>query len=376
MGLTISRQNCNTPSFFSEIPNDLLIKIVSRLPLEDLARCRCVSKQWASVLSRDLTNYSTSPRILFTFHLNGKWVFFSTPQALNTDQNLTTDYHMCFQTRDCSHEICPPVCGLICNRDRGLMICNPSTGEYKTLPNPTWMKSKMRIFFGYDPVGKQYKVLCLLVCEKSRIQKAKVLTLGTGKLSWRKIECYRVRRDNVLPTCCAICISGVLYFQAEARILVSIDCFYLRSEKFEFIIPPLVNENKWNRTPINYKGKLGVLYSNLYSGIAESIDSGRTESIELRVLEDPEEGKWSRHIYIFPPIWKNLVAQEYFLCVVGMTHSGEIVFSSYFPSDPFYVLRYNVERNTIIKVEIQRLGSRKGSEIFTFIDHVENVKHI
>lgn len=325
MGLTISRHN--TPSFFSVIPNDLLIKIVSSLPVEDLARCRCVSKQWASVLRRDLTNYSTSPRILFTFHLNGKWVFFSTPQAQNTDQNLTADYHMCFPTRDCSHGICPPVCGLICNRNTGLMICNPSTGEYKTLPNPTCKNSKMRIFFGYDPVGKQYKVLCLLVCEKTTIQKAKVLTLGTGKPSWRKIECSAVRSDWVFPTCSAICISGVLYFQAEGQILISINCFDLRSEKFEFIIPPH-HENKWNTTPINYKGKLGVLYLSQYIGKTENILSRRTESIELRVLDNHEERKWSKHIYIFPPIWKNLVAEEDFLCVVGMTHSGEIVFSS------------------------------------------------
>ncbi|CAH8268007.1 unnamed protein product [Arabidopsis lyrata] len=285
--LTISRNS---------IPIDLFISILSRLPVKSIARCRCVSKQWASILRRpDFTDLflkvsSTRPCLLFTFNLNGKWLFFSAPQHQNSCILLAADRHMSFSTEN-------------------------------------------------------------------------VLSLGTGELSWRTIECS-------ISHCSAsdgICINGVVYYLAACNgtrlhTPIKLVCFDVRFEKFKFLD---VNSMIWMSTLVNFNGKLGAI-----------LPDELTESIELRVLEDPEEGKWSRHIYIFPPIWKNLVAQEYFLCVVGMTHSGEIVFSSYFPSDPFYVLRYNVERNTIIKVEIQRLGSRKGSEIFTFIDHVENVKHI
>ncbi|XP_010507335.1 PREDICTED: putative F-box protein At2g19630 [Camelina sativa] len=366
MGLTISRRS-KTPSFFSPIPNDLLLEIVSRLSVEDLARCRCVSKQWASVLRRRLTNSSTSPHLLFTFHLNDKWVFFSAPQPQNPDQNsslLTAEYHMCFPTKDCSFGICPPVRGLICNRDRGFMVCNPSIGEYKTLPNPTWMKAEMRTLFGFDPVAKQYKVLCVHVCRNPSIQKAKVLTLGTGILSWRKITCSRPH--NPIGRF-GICISGVLYYEALRRSRFQnfmIVCFVLSSEKFEFISPPPTKE-LWHMHLINYKGKLGALDPMLVFGT--------TESIELWVLDDADEGRWSRHIYIFPPIWKNLVATEAIFRVDGMTLNGEIVLSSYSPSDPFYVFIYNVERNTVTKFTIQGFGSRKGSGISTFIDHIENL---
>ncbi|XP_010507348.1 PREDICTED: putative F-box protein At2g19630 [Camelina sativa] len=372
MGLTISRPNCDTPSFFSLIPNDLLIEIVTRLSVEDLARCRCVSKQWASVLRHRLTNSSTSPRLLFTFHLNGTWVFFSAPQPQSLDQNysclLTAEYHMCFPTRDCgSRGICPPVWGLICNRKRGFVICNPSTGEYKTLPNPTWIHAEMTTFFGFDPVGKQYKVLCVNVYKSPVFRYARVLTLGTGKLSWRKITCSRPY-DPWWDV--GICISGVLYYIAHERNRhrdCLIVCFVLSSEKFEFITPPPI-EKLWCTKLINYKAKLGVFVTFLFTE--------KTESIELWVLDDAEEGRWSKHIYILPPIWKNLAAAEAMFHFVGMTRNGEIVLSSFIPSDPLYVLIYNVERHTFIKARIQGFGSRTGSGIYTFIDYIENLIHM
>ncbi|CAD5314822.1 unnamed protein product [Arabidopsis thaliana] len=57
---------------------DLIIEIVSRLPLDSIAICRCVSKQWASILQRPdfaesfLTKSLSRPRLLFTFRSGSK----------------------------------------------------------------------------------------------------------------------------------------------------------------------------------------------------------------------------------------------------------------------------------------------------------------
>ena len=77
------------------------------------------------------------------------------------------------------------------------VICNPVTGEFLTLPkvplkeknlpkvkepksNPTKTE---RFYFGYDPIGRQFKVLC-----KTTSNTHHVLTLETGKRLWRRIE--------------------------------------------------------------------------------------------------------------------------------------------------------------------------------------------
>jgi len=40
----------------------------------------------------------------------------------------------------------------------------------------------------------------------------------------------------------------------------------------------------------------------------------------------------------------------------------------------FYVFYYNIERNTIKKVEMQGMEAFKESNVYTFLDHVEDVK--
>ncbi|KAF2554518.1 hypothetical protein F2Q68_00016565 [Brassica cretica] len=76
------------------LPIDLIIVILQRLPAKTIAKLRCVSKQWGSLLSNPdftksfLTCSSTRPRLLFTFEFGGKWHFFSSPQPRNVDEQI------------------------------------------------------------------------------------------------------------------------------------------------------------------------------------------------------------------------------------------------------------------------------------------------
>lgn len=285
-------RSSSTASVDNSVPTDLIIEIFSRLPAKSIARFHCVSKQWTSILDRpDFTDHflkmsSSRPRLLFTFKVSGKWLFFSAPQPLHPDQNsspLAVDRHMCSPTITCSLQIHAPLRGWLCAKDLWLvrgcedprgMIYNPSTGQSITLPRVRTRRVDVRTYFGFDPINKQFKVLCMTVCRKPRKEAAEeyqVLTLETEeKQSWRMIECSLPH----VPLCGGICIDGVLYYYASLRKLFphsyAIVCFDVKHEKFRFIENIQENNVEWPSVLINCKGKLGVLRSNDGFGISRS----------------------------------------------------------------------------------------------------------
>ncbi|KAL1203276.1 F-box protein [Cardamine amara subsp. amara] len=370
------------------LPTDLIVETLSRLPAKSIARFRCVSKNWGSFVStpyftnKFLAVSSARPRLLFTFQTEGKWSFFSSHQSLISDHNsslLVVDKHM-HVARDYSFGICVPACGFLCTkdewisggkRDSRMTICNPSTGQFKYLPKVKTRRGQVITYIGYDPIENQVKVLCMTICEKPfkfKAEEHQVLTLGIGSLKWRMIECSLAH----YPHNKEICISGVIYYVAvdyESRKTVIVG-FDVRNEKFSFIINKATENLGFPSNLINYKGKLGAVYHN-----ASGFIDGRATSLEIWVIDDTEEYKWSRHIHILPPIWRNLVGETK-VYIVGMIGTNEVVFSPYVLSSPFYIFHLNVERNSIRKVEIHGIGPLRGQSIFTFINFVESVKLI
>ncbi|KAL0701068.1 hypothetical protein Bca4012_057190 [Brassica carinata] len=160
-------------------------------------------------------------------------------------------------------------------------------------------------------------------------------------------------------------------------------CFDVRSEKFKFVNKAEDMELWSGTTLVNYKGKLGVLLSFGY--ITQD-----SEYFELWVLIDAEKHEWSKHVCVLPPLWKNIVSDT-MLEFVGMTSRGEIVMSTCYLSNPFYVYYYNIEDNTITRVEVQGMEAfmkdntvtsieSQGMDAFVYcrvhisLSHVEDVK--
>ncbi|XP_019087514.1 PREDICTED: F-box protein At3g49450-like [Camelina sativa] len=336
-------------------------------------------------MDRFLKISSARPQLLFTFKINGKWLFFSSPQPLNPDENLSliaTNHHMCFRIRTGSCGINAPIRGLLSTENvwlkdgyKGLkaMVYNPSTGQSITLPKVRTRRDEARTYLGYDPINKQVKVLWISLCSWLRkAEEHQVLTLGVRNLSWRKIECSLPH----YPISAGICINGVLYYIADQNRTTprprfpkpyTVVCFDVLSEKFTFINQALDNKVEWSSTLINYTGKLGVLRHDYFDR--------NTTNLELWVLDDIEKHKWLIKIHVFPPLWRKLVPYTR-LNIVGMTDNGEFVFSTALLRDPFYIFYYNVEKNTIVRVEIQGIGPVSRQEIYTFIDHAEDIKRI
>ncbi|CAN8247630.1 unnamed protein product [Cochlearia groenlandica] len=93
----------------------------------------------------------------------------------------------------------------------------------------------------------------------------------------------------------------------------------------------------------------------------------------MLVLEDQEKEEWSKHIYELPCMWKNVVGNAY-LHFVGVTVSNEIVMKEKYLTHPFYIYYYNIEKSTIRRVEILGMAAYQRNRVYTFVDHIENVK--
>ncbi|CAL9216910.1 unnamed protein product [Arabidopsis halleri] len=181
---------------------------------------------------------------------------------------------------------------------------------------------KVFSFLGFDPIDKQFKALFIAYpyCSDDH----EILTVGTEKMGWKKIHCND-------PISKGICINGVLYYFACGIVRTSDDenyddvivCFDVRSEKFKFIDANFFRERDqvlditeliW----INYKGKLCALSWGMFCG-----NTGGW-MLHMWVLEDVEKHEWSKNVYTLP---ENEVIKDLYDLIVGVTATGEIVFS-------------------------------------------------
>ncbi|KFK36283.1 hypothetical protein AALP_AA4G102600 [Arabis alpina] len=380
---TIPRRNLrSSPTSLNEgfnadlLPIDLIISILSRLPVKSIAICRCVSKLWSSILTRTEFTDLVSVRSKLLFVCN-KSMIYSSHQPQDPDENpssIVANHHMNFPFGICV--VYSPVQGLICFKTRPilpegkctvLVICNPSTGQSLTLPKVKTKKVEVISFFGYDPIEKQFKVLSMtrprFGINKDSCGEYQVMTLGTN--GWRMIECSTLH----YPLSDGICINGVVYYLAAVQGFEGkskIACFDIRSEMFMFIEKAKPERAKL----VNYMGKLATVRSNNWPFAI----CGDTRSLELCVLEDAEKQKWTTHTYVLPHLWKEDIVGEVRLYIIGVTRTGEVVLSPYIPPELTYFIYYNLERNTITKVDLQGLDGLMYDKVEAFLDHAEDVK--
>ncbi|KAJ4912822.1 F-box and associated interaction domains-containing protein [Raphanus sativus] len=361
------------------IPNDLIVDIFSRLPAESVARCRCLSKLWGSILHRPyftellLTRSWARPRLLFALKRQGSWSFYSLPQLrqdLYHDNKASPplvaypDFHLKFPEHICpeyhgftsgliffsSMRITPKV------RKEETVICKPRTGQYASVPK---LLRDGKSFLGFDPIGKQFKVLFIDQTVTYSPDVNRVLTLGNGIMEWRKINCPWSLFQCVLDE--GICINGILFFLAKRRHFgpcdVNIVCFDVRSEEFK--CTGVVEWDSSYAKLVNYKGKLGVV---TWKGLYE---------LSISVLEDVEKHEWSEYVYTLP---ENNILDSFNYFIAGVTATGEIVFSRNVTRGPFYVVYFSLESSTLQSVEIRGLES--GHRVCAYVDLVEDIYNV
>ncbi|GLT38671.1 hypothetical protein SLA2020_129030 [Shorea laevis] len=203
---------------------DLVIEILSRLPVNSLMRFKCASKSWCSLVRNP--HFMAKHRKNHVRSASDDLCILVQRRRPKTDVNILSiltfdDRNNMQETRvdddlldkTANFEIWGVCNGIICFGKDKLTIANPATRETKILPesrvclrpnDDDYRARQLRaIGFGYDPKADDYKVVRVWahVPKNNNIhpfpRRAEVYTLSTD--SWREIDNFRieVEIDNV-----------------------------------------------------------------------------------------------------------------------------------------------------------------------------------
>ncbi|XP_071703156.1 F-box protein CPR1-like [Rutidosis leptorrhynchoides] len=237
-----------------ELPEDVIIDILSRVPTRYILRFKSVSKSWYALfqnpnfISKHFQNQSTTSDPSFLF----------SPEK-STTLTPTSDHNVVLILSDSSYKsIKIPInmskpfdvygsCnGLICLGvlpvGSIILLWNPATGVFKDLPiSPVGRfrndPSRVVLSFGFDDVVKDYKVLRILHYD-FQFKQVEIYSLNTN--SWREIK---TRVDFIIyESPCRVFLNGKFHWAAvgvvdndETNLIV---CFDLHGEAFKYIMLP------------------------------------------------------------------------------------------------------------------------------------------
>ncbi|XP_030967226.1 F-box protein CPR1-like [Quercus lobata] len=281
------------PPILNRLPYDIVLNILTRLPVKSVIRLRCVSK---SLYSSITTPYFISTHLNHTknninrdnacvIHLpySSRPAIPACTVALDRSFDTISEIRIPFDFPHPRAQIVGSCNGLLCLADlvygNVIYLWNPSVRKFKKLPDPCLGNSKfVKMGFAYHSENNDYKVVRIL-SPPSSPQVVEVYTLSLG--SWRRFEVslgangvYYYFRRSLLPT---PFVSGALHWIAgegeeypKDRMIVSFD---VNSEKFrKLALPPghIIDAKNLETHISSFKGKLAFIRSE-YPGRVFSI---------------------------------------------------------------------------------------------------------
>ncbi|KAL5726981.1 hypothetical protein ACHQM5_000221 [Ranunculus cassubicifolius] len=251
----------------SMLPTDILLYILSRLPLKSLWQCRWVCKSWYNLIIHPRfaeihykwAMQNNSPCVLLhdwhhDFYLVDHEVFDNLETSTILYEVEFSDFKAVFHRRNVfinTSKLIGCVNGLICFSSDPVKyhpapyyICNPITGEHITLPEPPKREIVPLIAaFGFDSSANEYKVIRLFQDKNKRNKnglsngnEGEVYTLGLK--IWKRIEHVPYIADEDEREC-NIHVNGNLHWISHEDPKVVIVVFNVAAEKFNEFQPPL-----------------------------------------------------------------------------------------------------------------------------------------
>ncbi|XP_041994144.1 F-box protein CPR1-like [Salvia splendens] len=244
--------------FFEYLPSDIIVNIISRLPIQDAMACKCVCKPWLVLLATpEFVNSHLSrsvPGIAIETHPKSYDVMEIVDELCNEECHPYTAFNFKLPFDEPIHSSAN---GLIFLRgvDHGdLILCNPVTRDYIKLPSPRQTTSRDQLAwsfgFGVSKTTGQFKVVRIFLekplhgeYKKPRHEyknESQVYTVGTGM--WRKVphgsrHCFLDRLGGLL-------FNGNLHWRVIEKIgddLVEwISCLDLETERFSTFAVPCI----------------------------------------------------------------------------------------------------------------------------------------
>ncbi|CAK8530187.1 unnamed protein product [Lathyrus sativus] len=210
------------------IPNDLIISILSKLPLKSLKRFECVQKSWTLLLKDShfvsVFRKKFMSKTLFGFDDTSylmRYYMFGPPNVRSyfyflfgerLENKVKMDYSLPFV--DCGQDfIVVGSCSIngilgIVSQNEGFALWNPTIDEYKVIPPSPAESVPYRNFswlihgFGYDHVKNDYKVLWRIDFYQLNRHDCECLGLDEENVPWKDVsyepvwEIYNLRSDS------------------------------------------------------------------------------------------------------------------------------------------------------------------------------------
>ncbi|KAL7149735.1 hypothetical protein ABFS83_05G061000 [Erythranthe nasuta] len=255
--------------FFRNLPPEIIIDIVSRLPIRSIGACKCVCKSWRNLLhTREFTDFHLSKSVPALFigydsDLKNYKIFEFDDELGLESHDLHYNQIIKFDSTGFERsELKGSSNGLFLFLKRknntelhfdSLFVCNPITREYIALPQDgifyCYFSATVAYGFGVSKMTAQYKVVKIFhsyICEHKYHQTDEILgstrylcmvyTLGTGV--WRSVAVdacvlYDTQSNGVS-------LNGNLHWLVEEALVDfdCISCFDLETETFSAFAPP------------------------------------------------------------------------------------------------------------------------------------------
>ncbi|KAI4303897.1 hypothetical protein MLD38_039479 [Melastoma candidum] len=239
----------------TKLPDDIVMDILSRLPVKTLMRFKCVSKGWHAVISNPHFvkmhlqrvvegNWVSSQRIIKTDPLQS--LNYEAFEGVDCDETPVECYHDLRVNPDYYTDLVGSCNGLVCVQGKdAMLLLNPCTRQFKIIPGSGSDLEDQREFFhglGYDPVADDYKFIqgAHMVSADS-IMESYIEIYSLKSSSWRTIK----RDANFRVFAEGIYLNGALHWLGSTVDKESaMVAFDIVEEKFkELVVLPDVDKN-------------------------------------------------------------------------------------------------------------------------------------
>ncbi|KAL2493678.1 F-box/kelch-repeat protein [Forsythia ovata] len=232
------------------VPEDILVEILSRLPVKSLIKFRCVCKSWYDILKKptfDLKHHNSNLLVSRRdFKSNERVIslFGNENTIIETfdDQNLSSFLNGMF-----SHiRLIGPCKGIVClyGFHDNIALWNPAIRDFKVLPRsqiPRRPDAGIRggdIGVGFDSRTNDFKVMQILFCTSNDlglVYQVEIFSLRMGL--WRKYE-------DIVP-------ANIMYYNVWSMVYKNeIFCWWAQDGNVEVILSFDMGKEMFQKTPL------------------------------------------------------------------------------------------------------------------------------
>ncbi|CAB4285837.1 unnamed protein product [Prunus armeniaca] len=253
----------------THVPDDILVKILSRLPVKSLIRFICVSNRWRFLLyDPQFAKYhfkvaseqqTLNPSLLISTASELRSVHLETPSFAIGGNSLVRNLSFPFKKQGRAVKVLGSCNGLVCvalDFHECFYIWNPCTRFLQKLPDPDFGSEEIRRHykygFGYASTIDDYKVVvgAELTYETDRANRYPVVVFSLRANSWKKIQApfsHHGHSEGALSN------EALHWLHTSSRPQPAAIAFDLAKEEFRNVMLPICEENE-----LGYR-RVGVL---------------------------------------------------------------------------------------------------------------------